>query len=231
MPTPVLQQEAPITRLFKVPPNYSFLRIFGYACWPSLGKYNTHKLAFRSKMCAFLGYSPMHKGYKCLDRSTRRIYISRDVVFDESVFPFATSGVTVDVSTLEHVITFRPLNRLRVIMCEITICPICVLMFPLQLLFLQSCRFRRCHVIDGRAWAWCCSRGRGQRAAFTRMSRVRGRCRRSCRGREFACRGHTAACRASVPCRSSVSACRGRAAACRGCVVCVTIATSLICLW
>lgn len=33
----------------------------------------------------------MHKGYKCLDRQTGRIYISRDVIFDESRFPFASS--------------------------------------------------------------------------------------------------------------------------------------------
>jgi hypothetical protein len=31
----------------------------------------------------------MHKGFKCLDIRTRRIYISRDVVFDEQIFPFA----------------------------------------------------------------------------------------------------------------------------------------------
>jgi hypothetical protein len=31
----------------------------------------------------------MHKGFKCLDVSQGRIYISRDVVFDECVFPFA----------------------------------------------------------------------------------------------------------------------------------------------
>jgi hypothetical protein len=31
----------------------------------------------------------MHKGFKCLDISKGRIYISRDVLFDESVFPFA----------------------------------------------------------------------------------------------------------------------------------------------
>jgi hypothetical protein len=37
----------------------------------------------------FLGYSPRHKGVKCLDISTGRVYISRDVVFDENVFPFA----------------------------------------------------------------------------------------------------------------------------------------------
>jgi hypothetical protein len=32
----------------------------------------------------------MHKGVKCLDISTGRIYISRDVVFDENVFLFAS---------------------------------------------------------------------------------------------------------------------------------------------
>jgi hypothetical protein len=32
----------------------------------------------------------MHKGLKCLDISTGRIYISRDVIFDESVFLFAS---------------------------------------------------------------------------------------------------------------------------------------------
>jgi hypothetical protein len=31
----------------------------------------------------------MHKGFKCLDIPTGRIYISRDVVFDEQVFPFS----------------------------------------------------------------------------------------------------------------------------------------------
>jgi hypothetical protein len=37
----------------------------------------------------FLGYSSSYKDYKCLDVSTGRVYISRDIVFDEGVFPFA----------------------------------------------------------------------------------------------------------------------------------------------
>jgi hypothetical protein len=37
----------------------------------------------------FLGYSNIHKGFKCLDVSTGRVYVSRDVVFDENIFPFA----------------------------------------------------------------------------------------------------------------------------------------------
>jgi hypothetical protein len=51
-------------------------------------------------MCVFLGYSAMHKGYKCLDHRTGRIYISRDVIFDEAVFPFATHGVVIDFTAL-----------------------------------------------------------------------------------------------------------------------------------
>ena len=47
------------------------------------------KLQFCSKRCVFLGYSDSHKGFKCLDPSEGRVYISRDIVFDEHVFPFA----------------------------------------------------------------------------------------------------------------------------------------------
>jgi hypothetical protein len=31
----------------------------------------------------------LHKGYKCLDIQTKRVYVSHDVVFDEDIFPFA----------------------------------------------------------------------------------------------------------------------------------------------
>ena len=70
-------------------PEYTSLCVFGCSCWPNLRPYNQHKLVFRSKECAFLGYSNLHKGFKCLDISTGRVYISRDVVFDENVFPFS----------------------------------------------------------------------------------------------------------------------------------------------
>jgi histone deacetylase 1/2 len=90
LPSKVLDFETPTERLLHVTPNYDALRTFGCACWPNLRPYNKRKLAFRSKRCVFLGYSPLHKGVKCLDISTGRIYISRDVVFDENVFPFAS---------------------------------------------------------------------------------------------------------------------------------------------
>jgi hypothetical protein len=90
LPSKVIHNETPVERLLKVKPNYESLRIFGCACWPNLRPYNKSKLAYRSTQCVFLGYSPLHKGVKCLDVTTWRVYISRDVVFDENVFPFAS---------------------------------------------------------------------------------------------------------------------------------------------
>jgi hypothetical protein len=37
----------------------------------------------------------MHKGFKCLDVTSGRIYISRVVIFDESVFPFTSVHATI----------------------------------------------------------------------------------------------------------------------------------------
>ena len=45
-----------------------------------------------TSQCIFLGYSSHHKGYKCLNIPTGRIYISRDVLFDEFTFPFANKN-------------------------------------------------------------------------------------------------------------------------------------------
>jgi hypothetical protein len=101
MPSHILQNSTPLETLFHEQLDYGSLHAFGCACWPNLRPYNNHKLSFRSTQCVFLGYSSIHKGYKCLDRATGRIYISRDVMFDESLFPFATS-LTLPSSSTAH---------------------------------------------------------------------------------------------------------------------------------
>jgi hypothetical protein len=87
-PTRVLDYDTPLHHLLGVTPNYSNLRVFGCACWPKLRPYNAHKLQYRSTRCAFIGYSNLHKGYKCLGIPSGCVYISHDVIFDEAVFPF-----------------------------------------------------------------------------------------------------------------------------------------------
>jgi histone deacetylase 1/2 len=89
LPSKVINNTTPYERLHASPPDYTFICSFGCAMWPNLRPYNSRKLQFRSKRCVFLGYSNLHKGFKCLDPSEGRVYISRDVVFDEHIFPFS----------------------------------------------------------------------------------------------------------------------------------------------
>jgi hypothetical protein len=91
LPSPVTQNKSPFEILFHHTPDYNFLKVFGCACWPHLRPYNKHKLAFQSQLCVFLGYSFQHKGYRCLHVPSSRIYISRNVIFYESHFPFTNN--------------------------------------------------------------------------------------------------------------------------------------------
>jgi histone deacetylase 1/2 len=89
LPSKVINHQTPLERLLHQKPDYSMLRTFGCACWPNMRPYNTRKLQFQSKRYVFIGYNILHKGFKCLDINEGRVYISRDVVFDEDVFPFS----------------------------------------------------------------------------------------------------------------------------------------------
>lgn len=84
-----VESVSPWQMLFKQEHNYSISRIFRCACYPWL---RPHKLDARTKKCIMLDYSLNHKGYRCLDVSTGKIYLSRHVIFDENSFPFANSS-------------------------------------------------------------------------------------------------------------------------------------------
>jgi len=89
LPTKTLHMSTPFFALHGTLPSYHDLRTFGCSCYPNLTATAPHKLAPQSTLCAFLGYSPDHKGYRCLDLTTNRVVISRHVVFDETTFPFS----------------------------------------------------------------------------------------------------------------------------------------------
>ena len=86
LPSKVIQYQTLMELLLKQKPDYRSLSIFGCACWPNIRPYNTRKLSFRSIRCAFLGYSSLHKGFKCLDITTRRVYIYQETLSLMSLF-------------------------------------------------------------------------------------------------------------------------------------------------
>jgi hypothetical protein len=102
----VINFNTPLQKLNGAKPNFSMIKTFGAACWPNLWPYNAHKLNFRTKQCVFIGYSELHKGYKCMHILTDRVYISRDVIFDKIVFPFSklpehtSNSSSIDISAL-----------------------------------------------------------------------------------------------------------------------------------
>ena len=88
LPTQVLSHKSPYEMVYGRLPNFSFLKVFGCACFPFLRPYNQNKLQFRSAKCIFLSYSSKHKGYLCL-HSSGKIYVACDVLFNEVESPFS----------------------------------------------------------------------------------------------------------------------------------------------
>ena len=89
LPSPQTHNLSPFELVYHQKPDYSFLKVFGCECFPYLRPFKPQKLNFKSEHYIFLGYSPNHKGYKCLN-SSGKVYISKNVVFNESVFPYAS---------------------------------------------------------------------------------------------------------------------------------------------
>ncbi|KAJ4755031.1 hypothetical protein LUZ62_089436 [Rhynchospora pubera] len=83
---------SPFEILFHTPPNYLELRVLGSRCFPLTRPYNKHKLQPHSVPCVFLGYALSQKGYRCYHPATRRMYVSRHVIFHEQVLPFKHTG-------------------------------------------------------------------------------------------------------------------------------------------
>jgi len=90
MSFPPIGNESPFTRLYGHPQNYSTLRVFSCVCYVHLPPKECTKLAAQSVECAFLGYSPHQKGFLCYDPNLRRIRVSRNVIFQENKYFFAS---------------------------------------------------------------------------------------------------------------------------------------------
>uniref|UniRef100_A0A803NFI1 Integrase catalytic domain-containing protein n=1 Tax=Cannabis sativa TaxID=3483 RepID=A0A803NFI1_CANSA len=88
IPTPNLKNKSPYELLFKRQPDYNSLRNFGCLVFASTLTANRTKFSPRAKTCVFIGYPQGVKGYKLYDINNKQIFLSRNVIFHENVFPF-----------------------------------------------------------------------------------------------------------------------------------------------
>jgi histone deacetylase 1/2 len=67
LPTKTLGSLTPYHSLHSAQPPYAHLRVFGCMCYPNMSSTTPHKLAPRSSLCVFLGYSSEHKAIGVLN--------------------------------------------------------------------------------------------------------------------------------------------------------------------
>jgi hypothetical protein len=151
LPSTACPVPTPHQTLFSAPPRYDHLRVFGCACYPNTTATAPHKLAPRSTLCVFLGYSPDHKGYRCFDLSSRRVLISRHVVFDTLMSPYFPTPPPPHHPPPTLTLTFSLSFRLTRWSSHISFLSLQVLAHRLSVLLPARCptRFRWCRL------RWC----------------------------------------------------------------------------
>ncbi|XP_059639814.1 uncharacterized protein LOC132282224 [Cornus florida] len=83
VPMHIIGNQSPYERLYRILPAYNLLKVFGCACFVLLQPHERTKLEPRARLCCFLGYRIKHKGYRCWDPISKRLRISRHVIFWE----------------------------------------------------------------------------------------------------------------------------------------------------
>lgn len=141
LPSSVLKNEIPFAKLYGTAPDYNSLKVFGCRCYPYL-KGQT-KFAPKTYPCVFIGYSSLHKGYRCYQPSNRRVFFSRHVIFDEQ------HSLTCNQKKLIPLIPLALLPSLSLfLMCRTTLQVITRL--PVQLIL--SIQGKYCYILLQK---WC----------------------------------------------------------------------------
>lgn len=88
LPSSVLKWKSPFEILYGSKPDMSHLKTIGCLCYALNLKPRHDKFAAKGRRCILLGYSAGQKAYKLYDLDNHTIFVSRDVHFEENVFPF-----------------------------------------------------------------------------------------------------------------------------------------------
>ena len=84
----LLNGKTPYEILFGVKSSYSHIKMIGCLCFAHDKSQTKDKFLPRSRKYMFVGYPYVKKGWKAYDLETNEIFISIDVIFHETIFPF-----------------------------------------------------------------------------------------------------------------------------------------------
>ena len=83
-PTKVVKGMTPFESWMGEKPTVKHLRVFECTAYAHVPKDERQKLDSKSRKCVFLGYGSETKGYHLYDPKRKRVFFSRDVLFNES---------------------------------------------------------------------------------------------------------------------------------------------------
>ena len=83
MPQAKLGFQSPYQVLYKKKPTITHFRVFGCVCYVFVPEQMRTKMEKKAIRCIFVGYDQQRKGWRCIDPTTNKAYVSRHVVFDE----------------------------------------------------------------------------------------------------------------------------------------------------
>jgi hypothetical protein len=90
IPTPLFSNKSSYQLLFFKVPSCSHLKVFGCLAYVSTLSRNRTKFDPRATPCIFIGYPHDMKGCKFYNLQTQSVIISRNEIFLETIFPYAT---------------------------------------------------------------------------------------------------------------------------------------------
>jgi hypothetical protein len=79
-----VEGRTPYEAWYGVKPDVKYLRVFGCRAHAKVTKPNLKKLDDRRQPMVMLGYEPGGKAYRLFDPTSKRVHVSRDIVFDEA---------------------------------------------------------------------------------------------------------------------------------------------------
>lgn len=92
----------PFETLHHKPPSYVDFKTFSYLCYAATTPLHRDKFDPKGRQCVFIGYPLGQKEYKLYDLDNKHVFVSRDVILYETIFPFKFAGSGMSCQSQAH---------------------------------------------------------------------------------------------------------------------------------